>query len=121
MHMHERGKAMLYTLTYPNGKSEIVFSEPHYNFNWQLYYNLATPLKIPKGTKLHIEAWYDNSANNPFNRDPTRDVYGGEQSWEEMMAPWIGLILPVKADTEKAITVNGGPKRRGDKSGEAGE
>ena len=111
---------MLYTLTYPNGKSEVVFSEPHYNFNWQLYYDLATPLKIPKGTRLHIEAWYDNSANNPFNRDPTRDVYGGEQSWEEMMAPWIGLILPANADTDKAITVNGGSKGRGE-PGEAGE
>ena len=113
VHMHERGKAMLYTLTYPSGKSEIVFSEPHYNFNWQLYYDLEKPIRIPKGTKLHIDAWFDNSANNPFNRDPTRDVYGGEQSWEEMMAPWIGLILPADANIQKAITVNPGTKRVG--------
>jgi Copper type II ascorbate-dependent monooxygenase, C-terminal domain len=114
VHMHERGKAMLYTLTYPDGKSEIVFSEPHYNFNWQLYYDLAKPIKISKGTKLHIDAWYDNSANNPFNRDPARDVYGGEQSWEEMMAPWIGLILPTDANIKTAITVNPGVKTAGD-------
>jgi hypothetical protein len=113
VHMHERGKAMTYTLTYPNGKSEIVFSEPRYNFNWQLYYDFAKPLKIPKGTKLHVDAWYDNSNNNPFNRDPNRDIYGGEQSWEEMMAPWIGLILPTDADIQKAVTVNPGVKSVG--------
>ena len=110
VHMHERGKAMTYTLTYPDGRTEIPFSEPHYNFNWQIYYDFATPLKIPKGTKLHVDAWFDNSPNNPFNRDPKRDVYGGEQSWEEMMAPWIGLILPTDIDPRKAITINPGVK-----------
>jgi len=121
VHMHERGKAMTYTLTYPNGNSEIVFSEPRYNFNWQLYYDFAKPVKIPKGTKLHVEAWYDNSANNPFNRDPNRDIYGGEQSWEEMMTPWIGLLLPPDADIQKAVTVNPGVKSVGrDTSGNVG-
>jgi hypothetical protein len=108
IHMHERGKAMMFTLTYPDGKSEIVMNQPRYNFNWQFYYNLAQPIKIPKGTKLHVDAWFDNSANNPFNRDPSRDVYSGEQSWEEMMGPWIGLILPRNVDVNKVLTLNGG-------------
>jgi hypothetical protein len=114
---------MTYTLTYPDGNSEIVFSEPHYNFNWQIYYDFAKPLKIPKGTKLHVDAWFDNSLNNPFNRDPSRDIYGGEQSWEEMMAPWVGLLLPPDADIQKAVTVNPGVKSGGrDTSGNvAGE
>jgi hypothetical protein len=113
VHMHERGKAMTYTLTYPNGKSEIVFSEPHYNFNWQLYYDYAKPLRIPKGTKLHVDAWYDNSTNNPYNRDPNRDVYGGEQSWEEMMVGWIGVLLPPGSDPQKVVTMNPGVKHAG--------
>ncbi len=108
VHMHERGKAMMFTLTYPNGTSEIVMNLPRYNFNWQFFYNLAQPIKIPKGTKLHVDAWYDNSPNNPFNRDPSRDVYCGEQSWEEMMGPWIGLILPRDVDVNKVLTLNGG-------------
>jgi len=28
IHMHERGKAMTFTLTYPDGRSEIVMSQP---------------------------------------------------------------------------------------------
>ena len=99
---------MMFTLTYPNGASQIVMNLPRYNFNWQFFYNLAQPIKIPKGTKLHVDAWYDNSANNPFNRDPSRDVYCGEQSWEEMMGPWIGLILPRDVDVKKVITLDWG-------------
>ena len=29
-------------------------------------------------------AWYDNSAANKANPDPTVDVRWGEQTWEEM-------------------------------------
>ena len=109
IHMHERGKVMTYTLTYPDGKSQIVLSEPSYNFNWQFTYELAETIKIPKGTRLHVDAWYDNSSNNPFNRDPNRDVYGGDQSWEEMMAPWIGLVLSGDFDPKKENVFTSNP------------
>jgi hypothetical protein len=29
-------------------------------------------------------AWYDNSATNKHNPDPTKDVQWGDQTWEEM-------------------------------------
>jgi mono/diheme cytochrome c family protein len=119
VHMHERGKAMKFTLTYPDGTSEVVFNISHYDFNWQFYYNLIETKKVPKGTKLHIEAWYDNSANNPNNRDPTVDIYGGEQSWEEMMTPWIGLVLDTKTDP-RTVLGNGGRGRGGNPGGGPG-
>src|SRR5437016_6502918 len=55
---------MTYTLTYPDGRTEIPFSQPNYNLNWQIYCDFAKPIKIPKGTKIHVDAWFDNSANN---------------------------------------------------------
>jgi len=48
---------------------------PHYDFNWQLAYDLATPIQIPKGTRLEVTAHYDNSINNKFNPDPGATVY----------------------------------------------
>ena len=51
-HMHVRGKDMTYRLLYPDGKTEIVLNVPKYDFNWQLGYDLAKPVRIPKGTKL---------------------------------------------------------------------
>lgn len=88
-HMHLRGKDFLYEAIYPDGKKEILLSVPRYDFGWQSVYRLAEPLAMPKGTKLHCIAHFDNSAKNPNNPDPTKAVYWGDQTWEEMMIGWI--------------------------------
>ena len=90
-HMHVRGKSMTYTLTYPDGKVEKILDVPHYDFNWQLKYD--TSVKVPKGSKLRVDAHYDNSPNNKYNPNPNRDVYYGEQTWEEMMIGYVGVLV----------------------------
>src|SRR5262249_19076419 len=69
-HMHLRGKAFKYVLTYPDGRSEELLNVPHYDFNWQLSYILDKPRHIPAGSKLEATAWYDNSVNNKYNPNP---------------------------------------------------
>jgi hypothetical protein len=102
-HMHLRGKDMTYTLVYPDGKKEVVLNVPHYDFNWQLAYEPAVPIDMPKGTKLIVNAHYDNSANNKFNPDPNRTVYYGNMTWEEMMAPFFGVIVPGNVDPKTVL------------------
>src|SRR6185295_10684271 len=92
-HMHFRGKDMTYRLTYPDGRTEVALHVPSYQFDWQIGYDVATPLKLPKGTKLRVDAHFDNSAAKRGNPDPTVDVFGGTQTWEEMMNPWFGVIV----------------------------
>ena len=107
-HMHLRGKDMTYTLRYPNGETETLLSVPHYDFNWQLDYQLAKPVHIPKGTRMKVTAHYDNSVNNKFNPDPNQTVYYGDMSWEEMMFPFFGVTLPgggAPADEKKVIKI----------------
>ena len=94
-HMHVRGKAMEYKAIYPTGEVQSILNVPHYDFNWQLTYLLKDPLVLPKGTKLEITALYDNSPNNPNNPDPKKDVYWGEQTWEEMLAAFVDFVIPV--------------------------
>jgi hypothetical protein len=84
-HMHVRGKDMTYTATYPDGRSQIVLRVPKFDFGWQTDYWLAAPLVLPKGSKLHVSAHYDNSSANRSNPDPTATVRWGDQTWEEMM------------------------------------
>ena len=50
-HMHLRGKDMTYTLTYPDGRKQVVLSVPKYDFNWQMVYQPAEPIFVPKGTR----------------------------------------------------------------------
>jgi hypothetical protein len=97
-HMHVRGKSFEYRVTYPNGKSETLFSMPKYDFNWQITYQLEQPLKLPKGTVITAVAHYDNSPNNPFNPDPAKEVFWGDQTWDEMLAGFVDFAIPANAD-----------------------
>jgi len=37
-------------------------------------YSLEKPKLLPKRTKLHMTAFYDNSPNNKYNPDPTKET-----------------------------------------------
>jgi hypothetical protein len=106
-HMHLRGKDMRFIVTYPDGREEIVLDVPKYDFNWQLYYELATPLKLPAGSKLTAYAHYDNSAKNKWNPAPDKEVFWSEQSWDEMYNPQIRWTWDLQ-DVSKESTVTGG-------------
>jgi mono/diheme cytochrome c family protein len=91
-HMHLRGKDFEYKAEYPDGRTEVLLSVPHYDFAWQTSYRLAQPVLLPKGTRLHCVAHFDNSSANPANPDPKKEVTWGDQTWEEMMIGWIDFI-----------------------------
>jgi mono/diheme cytochrome c family protein len=91
-HMHLRGKDFKYTAEYPDGHKEVLLSVPHYDFNWQTSYRLAQPTRLPKGTRIHCVAHFDNSAANPANPDPKKEVTWGDQTFEEMMIGWVDFI-----------------------------
>jgi hypothetical protein len=103
-HMHLRGKAFEYRAVYPDGRTEVLLRVPKYDFFWQLDYKLAEPLKLPPGTRIECTAWYDNSANNPRNPDPTATVSFGEQSWEEMMFGFYSILLPADMGLRELFT-----------------
>ncbi len=86
-HMHLRGKSMKWWVTYPDGREEVILDVPNFDFNWQIQYELAAPLKIPAGSKITNVAIYDNSLNNKWNPAPEKEVYWSEQSWDEMYQP----------------------------------
>jgi hypothetical protein len=99
-HMHVRGKDFTYTVTYPDGRSEVILHVPQYDFDWQLTYELKKPLLLPKGTRLDCVAHFDNSTRNKFNPDPTREVRWGEQTWEEMMIGWYTTVRSLKPEVK---------------------
>jgi hypothetical protein len=88
-HMHLRGKDFSFDLTPPNGKKERLLSVPHYDFNWQLYYEFAEPRRLAKGSQIQCIAHFDNSRGNPNNPNPWQPVMFGLQTWEEMMVGFV--------------------------------
>jgi peroxiredoxin/mono/diheme cytochrome c family protein len=95
-HMHLRGKDFEYRVLYPDGKSEVLLRMPRYDFNWQSHYRLAKPLNLPAGTRIECTAHFDNSADNPNNPDPQKEVRWGEQTWEEMMIGFVDYVYTAK-------------------------
>ena len=94
-HMHLRGKSFQFRAVYPNGETEILLDIPKYDFNWQPYYYLETPKVLPAGTRIECTAYFDNSANNPFNPDSNAVIRWGPQTWDEMMIGWLDIAVPV--------------------------
>jgi len=85
VHMHYRGKYMGMWAKRPGETEETtIVWVPNYDFNWQLTYEFAEPWKAPAGTTFTMRCAFDNSTNNPFNPDPTKDVRWGLASTDEM-------------------------------------
>lgn len=84
-HMHLIAKEMKVTATKPDGETESLIWINDWNFYWQDSYVYREPLELPAGTKIELNAYYDNSADNPFNTsDPAKPVRFGNNSSDEM-------------------------------------
>jgi peroxiredoxin len=101
-HMHLRGKAFRFEAEYPDHTREILLDVPAFDFNWQTDYILVEPKRMPKGTRMHCTAHFDNSGDNPANPDPTLTVRWGDQIWEEMMIGGLGIV-PEHQDLSRGI------------------
>jgi hypothetical protein len=83
--MHLIGKEMKVTATLPDKSVRPVIWIKDWNFYWQDSYVYKDPLRLPKGTRLDLEAFYDNSSENPFNpSSPPRRVLFGNGTTDEM-------------------------------------
>jgi len=100
-HMHVRGKDFKYTAVFPDGREQVLLNVPSWDFNWQHIYRLREPILLPKGTRIDCVAHYDNSPGNKFNPDPTKEVYWGDQTWEEMMIGFTDFVFdkPLSSST----------------------
>ena len=94
-HLHVRGKAFKYEVTYADGKQEVLLDIPHYDFNWQLGYNYKQPKSVPAGSKIRVTAVFDNSSGNKANPDPSKEVKWGPQTYDEMLIGYVESINPV--------------------------
>jgi len=84
-HMHMLGREMKATAILPGGAVKPLVWIKDWNFNWQGQYLYVDPIRLPRGTKIEVEAWYDNSTGNPLNpHSPPQLVQWGEQTRDEM-------------------------------------
>jgi hypothetical protein len=92
-HGHLRLADMTYVVTYPDGREETILSVPRFDFNWQLVFQWAQPLRIPAGSTIKAIAHYDNSRTNRANPAPDAEVLWGEQTTDEMFNGYVDLSI----------------------------
>jgi hypothetical protein len=93
-HFHLRGKAMQVEAILPDGSRQIISYVGNFNFNWMtnyIYDDDAAPL-LPKGTVIHVSAWYDNTKANKNNPDPDQWVGYGDRTVDEMAHAWMNVV-----------------------------
>ncbi|HVL40399.1 MAG TPA: hypothetical protein VM328_13500 [Fimbriimonadaceae bacterium] len=84
-HMHLLGRLMKAEVELPDGSRKPLVRVSDWDFNWQLNYVFKEPIKIPAGSRIRVEAIYDNSSDNPHNpSNPPRLVTWGEETTDEM-------------------------------------
>ncbi|MCI0339288.1 MAG: hypothetical protein L0226_17080 [Acidobacteria bacterium] len=103
-HMHFRGSAMEVKAIYPDGRTAVLLNVPKYDFMWQTNFSLKQPLKLPKGTRFLITGYFDNSAKNKYNPDPTKAVRWGDPTYDEMLA----CFLEYTQDLNSAAAITSG-------------
>jgi tetratricopeptide (TPR) repeat protein len=101
-HAHYLGKEMRVTATLPDGTVKSLLHIPQWNFHWQQDYRYATPIPLPRGTRLTMRYTFDNSAANEENpSDPPVRVRLGPRSVDEMAE--LGLQLMPKSTADAAL------------------
>ena len=110
-HMHYRGKDYELKVLYPTGEEKTVVRVPNYRFDWQVGYELAEPVDLPKGAKLMTVSHYDNSTANMHNPDPTKNITYGAQSWDEMNVSFVGIVIDAKTNPARAFGTGRAPVR----------
>ena len=113
-HFHLRGKAMQVEAILPDGTNQIVSYVGKFNFNWMtnyIYADDAAPV-FPKGTVIHVSAWYDNTKANKFNPDPDQWVGYGDRTVDEMAHAWMNVVYLDDDEYKELVAKREGRGRR---------
>ena len=93
-HMHLRGKDMTYSVTYPDGREEILLSVPKYSFEWQLQYQFEEADQAAGGEHAaRGRATTTTRRRTSSIPAPDQELPWGAQSWHEMYFPYIDLAI----------------------------
>lgn len=101
-HMHYLGTEMKAKAIRPDGEEDPLVWIENWDFNWQDKFVYSSPRELPRGTRLELEAWFDNSADNPRNpSSPPQRVLFGEESTDEMCLMILQAATASPAEAEQ--------------------
>jgi hypothetical protein len=102
-HMHLIGKQFKSFAITPTGDTIPLIKIEDWNFRWQYFYTFQQIVHLTKGTRIEVEALFDNTLNNmdnPFN--PPQFITGknGSMKTTDEMLQLIITYLPYQKGDE---------------------
>ena len=81
----------------PDGTQEVMIWARGNRFDWQPTYYFKRPIALPKGARVEVTVYFDNSADNPNNpNDPPKQV-----RWSELTPdPLCALVVAGSRGTD---------------------
>jgi mono/diheme cytochrome c family protein len=114
-HGHFRLVAKTLEIFYPEtGRLEMISSVSNWTNSWHtshVYGDDSAPL-VPAGAVLVITGYYDNTANNKNNPDPSQWVTGGSRTADEMSHAWIA-VTHLDDETYERLVAEREAKKKG--------
>ena len=111
-HLHNRGQAQCLELIYPPAQSggraanQTVSCVDRFRFNWHIVYQYDQDVQpiVPAGTVIHVTSWYDNTAGNKFNNDPSNPIAFGQRTVDEMSFAWLSYYYLTDDEYRQMLT-----------------
>ena len=98
-HAHYLGRELQAWATFPDGTQDWLLHIKNWDFLWQGDYRYATPVSLPRGTKITMRWIFDNSSDNPRNpTNPPQRVRYGLQTTDEMGEFWLQMVTSTASD-----------------------
>jgi len=92
-HMHQLGRDITISVTFPGGHSADLMRISDWDASWQSTYYFEKPITLPRGSVVNVLAHYDNSDANPRNPNrPPKPVTWGFGVNDEMCVVYIGMV-----------------------------
>ena len=118
-HMHFLGREIAAVAVRPDGTEQPLIGIKDWDFHWHERYEFKAPLRLPKGTIVRVEAFYDNSSDNPKNpNSPPKLVKYGNNLTDEMVSCHLEVIAASRGDLAALLQMRDarfGPAAQGQK------
>lgn len=102
-HMHLIGTSFLAYAVSPSNDTIPLIKIPKWDFRWQYFYTFPKMVKIPAGSMIYAEGWFDNTQqniNNPFTPSQTVREPEGDMKTTDEMFQFIFNYLPYQEGDE---------------------
>ena len=106
-HMHLIGRELYCWGETPADGDIPLVGIDEWDFHWQYSYMYPSLVHLPDNTDIRAYAWYDNTADNPHQpNDPPQNVFGGEETDDEMLVVFFVYTLYQNGDENIVIDPN---------------